>query len=298
MRLKIYILVFIFFIQNLNSTEKCYQKETIDKLTLLTKNIQKKEGYHLFTIPVEEIPTDIYIPVTTNGKCYKVLLVLPGWKFSRKRWFLETDLLKYVKKYNYIAIAPETSITIYESKYYPETKLKWHSKPGMEYFTNDFFPFFRKQEIFLNSKFNFALGLSTGARGVVMIASTIPDLFFAIAGLSGDYDQTITPKDNLMRLTYGDYEKFQERWQMENPLYMIKKMGWKAFLYLGHGKQDPIVPYIHSKHFYEFLVQEGFATKVTLSLKENFQHDFAYWNSELNSIFDFFETQIQNYKKN
>lgn len=287
------ILLGLFFNSTIQGIEKCYNKEVIENLINSSiKFYQKNKDYSLITFSIEQVPVDIYIPELSEKCCYKILLVLPGWNFSRKRWFSETDLLNYIKTYYYIAIAPETKTTIYESNYYPETKIKWHTKPGMEYFVNDFFPFFEKYKIFINSKYNFSLGLSTGGRGTVMIASKLPNKFFAIATLSGDFDQTITPEDNLMKLVYGPYSKFSERWKEDNPLYLIKKNGWNSHIYIGHGKEDNIVPSLHSKHFYEFLSKEKFPIKIHYSIKEKYKHDFYYWNSELKNIFDFFESLI------
>lgn len=292
--MKIKIFLFFLLINSLSAIEKCYTTKTVDDfINSFSDFFQEKNQYFFASLVINKVPTDIYIPKKLEQKCIKTLLVLPGWKFSRTRWFQETELLKYIIIHHYVAFAPETSVTIYESEYYPETQLKWHAKPGMKFFLEDFFPLFRKYQLFLDSKLNFALGLSTGGRGVVMIASHLPDLFISIATLSGDFDQTLTPKDNLMRLVYGPYEKFPHRWKEDNPIYYIQKNGWKTNIYIGHGKEDPVVSYRHSEYLYNFLKQrEGFL-KIHFSLKEKAKHTFEYWNLELPSIFNFFAETSQ-----
>ncbi len=296
--MKLKIIFFFFWMIPVHSMEKCYDRKTFDDFkNSFRKFFIEKSEYDFATLIINKVPVDMYIPKKLNEECTKTLLVLPGWKFSRKRWFQETELIQYITNQSYVALAPETSVTIYESKYYPETKLKWHPKPGLKFFLEDFFPFFRTHQIFLDLKMNFALGLSTGGRGVVMIATQLPDLFISIATLSGDFDQTITPHDNLMKLVYGPYETFPYRWEEDNPFYYIQKNGWKTNLYIGHGKEDPIVSFQHSLRLYEFLSQKNNSFKIVFSLREKQKHDFLYWNSELSSIFDFFEKTSKMYKK-
>lgn len=295
---KLFILI-IFLINNIYAldTEKCYESNLIQAFKNQHKNyfISMNRSFKIYTIKIDSIPVDIYIPELKSDHCYKLLLVLPGWKFSRKRWFNETELLKYLKQDSIIAIAPEMHTTVYESIYFKETKLRWHKKPGMIFIEEDLIPYFKQYHLLQENKYNFGLGLSTGARGVIMIASRNPALFFAIAALSGDFDQTITPNDNLMRLTYGEYKDFKDRWQtVDNPIYNIKQNGWQSHLYLGHGKEDTIVSIQHSNHFYEFLKNFNTKAKIKYNICDTCKHDFFYWNLELKSIFNFFNELISN----
>ncbi len=238
---------------------------------------------------IENVEIDIYYP-EKKLNCYKLLLVLPGWNFSKERWFKETELLKY-KESGYIMVAPEMKTTIYESQYFPETKLKWHKLPGMQ-FIKILIEEFQKQNFFKENKYNFILGLSTGGRGAVLISMNFTNIFFAVASLSGDFDQTFNPSDNLMKLVYGDYKIFGKRWEeIDNPVFFIKKNKdkWKSHIYLGHGENDNIVSYLHTKNFYEFLKTQGLEIQVKLNLVKQAKHDFHYWNSELATVFDFFE---------
>ncbi len=278
--------------------EKCYSLNTIDTFRNEHKNhfVSFSNFIELYTIEIDGVLVDIYIPKLVTISCYKLLIVLPGWKFSRKRWFNETELLKYITQSSIIAIAPEMHTTVYESMYFKESKIRWHKKPGMKFIEEDFLSYFKKYKLLQQDKYNFGLGLSTGARGVVLIASRNPRLFFAIAALSGDYDQTITPNDNLMKLTYGEYKDFKERWQtFDNPIYNIKQNGWLTHIYLGHGKLDNVVTVQHTSHFYEFLKNLNLNSKIKYHICDTCKHDFFYWNLELKPIFEFFHELIQNY---
>jgi hypothetical protein len=274
---------------------KCYSLEVLNDFINHHRNhyIKNINSIHLYSIEIEKVKIDVYIPELKNNACYKNLLVLPGWKFSRNKWFEETKLLEFINNFNYIAIAPEMNISIYESQYFQETKFKWHKKPGMLFIEEDLIPYFHKYNLFQNQKYNMGLGLSTGARGIVLIASRNPNLLFSIGALSGDYDQTITPKDNLIRLMYGEFSQYPERWNtIDNPIFNIKKNGWHSNIYIGHGLKDNIVSYKHSEHFYHFLKNGNSEKLIEYHLCNDCKHDFYYWNKELNPIFTFFEKTI------
>ena len=295
--MNIYIL-FLLFLFNIFSLyafekEKCYRVNDIQNFIDHHSQKTQKDDLVLVQLTIDKVNIDIYIPKLDQKKCTKNLLVLPGWKFSKTRWFNETRLIEFIKKYQYIAIAPEMNITVYESQYFPETKLKWHKKPGMQFIENDFIPYFNKFNLFKEVYYNMGLGLSTGARGIILITSRNPKLFYSVAALSGDYDQTITPTDNLMRLTYGEYHQFKERWHtIDNPIHNFQQKGIHTHIYLGHGKKDNIVSYEHTLHLYNFLKNRNPSKTVLLNLCENCKHDFPYWDKELDAVFTFFEQTI------
>lgn len=291
----LFFLYFFYFVHPAEGRE-CYTKNRIENFlhALSSPTVSPERNLKIFTLSIRNVPVDIHIPETVSETtCYKLLLVLPGWKYHRKRWFRETRLSDFIRQYHYIAVAPEMHTTIYESEYFPETKMRWHAKPGMKFLEEDFFPYFQSKGFFLQDRWNFGLGLSTGGRGIVLIASRNPGLFFAIATLSGDFDQTLYPADNLMRLVYGDYETFSHRWKnIDNPVTNIKQNGWKTAIFIGHGLKDRVVPSYHSEYLYRFLKENFPGVPVMASFPENAGHDFSYWNSALPEVFSFFENLV------
>lgn len=75
------------------------------------------------------VPVDVFIP---EGEVKGDLLVLPGWRFKRQRWYRETDLLSYARQHGYRAVFPEMNISLYASKYYDVTqrRIKWQPIAG------------------------------------------------------------------------------------------------------------------------------------------------------------------------
>ncbi len=234
------------------------------------------------------IPVDIYIPDVKkiNGD----ILVLPGWKFSRMRWHRETELLKHCREKGFRAIFPEMYITNYESRYYRESRFRWAATPGGKWIREIFIPVMQKKYGMLRvGERNFLLGLSTGARGVLLVSLRNPGLFTAGASLSGDCNQVKMPRDRLMSGTYGPYNKYPRRWaNVDNPENEAIRGNWKMPLYIGHGKRDKVSPFSQSLSLYRTLRKHYPDLKVKFNAPDNEGHTFRYWNSEIIPVLDFF----------
>lgn len=221
------------------------------------------------------------------------VLVLPGWKYNRKRWLNETPIKAEADRLGLRLICPEMGRSIYASRYFPETGPRWNAdKAGLAWVLEDLLPYLQSQGVFRKGQRNFLLGLSTGARGVALIALARPDLITAASGLSGDYDQTLQTGDRLMAGHYGPYAQFRERWEsIDNPGRRAED--WRTPLYLSHGTADRIVPIVHSQKFYERL--KAAHPDLELVFKSPAAgHDFAFWAAESEPSFAFFEKFLNN----
>lgn len=241
-------------------------------------------------LKIDDIPYDIYIPKTYQKKA---LLVLPGWNYPRNSWIENSQLVEYADKYGYALILPEMLKTLYESSYYPETEMKWYKIPGGEFIKTRFIPGIQKKHnLLLPGENNTLLGLSTGGRGVALIALENPGLFVAGASLSGDFSQENTPDDRLMTAVYGDFKNFPARWQgRDNP--MARAAEWKMPLYLAHGIADDIVPEAQSRLFYQALIgYHGNKIIIEYHPIKNAGHDYKFWGGQLPEVFKFLEKAI------
>jgi predicted esterase len=227
---------------------------------------------------------DIHTP---SGEIKGNIIVLPGWSFPRQDWCQKSSLCQKAKAQGYRLIMPEMGKSVYSSQFYPETLKDWQVFPNKAWLVEKMIPELQKDyQILLPSQKNYVLGLSTGGRGVAMLALALPDLFRACAALSGDFDQTQMPTDRLMIGYYGDYQHFKSRWEGEdNPTKQAAK--FKTPIYLGHGKQDKIVPVSQTEIFYQALKKSNPKLKIKLNLV-NALHDYAYWNSEVENMLKFF----------
>ena len=234
------------------------------------------------------IAVDVYKP---EGRPMADLLVLPGWNFSRKRWQNETQLIKFCHDKKYRCIFPEMGVTLYESRYFAETTLKWAAIPGGEWIQKILIPELQKKGMLKKNGKNFMLGLSTGGRGVALVSLQNPGLFSGGASLSGDFNQTAMEKDRLMTAVYGEFAKNRERWQsVDNPQNEAEMGNWKMPIYLGHGKSDRVVPWYQSKTFFSVLESKYPDLKKEFSEPDEAGHDFSFWNNELEKVFTFFHS--------
>lgn len=216
------------------------------------------------------------------------ILVFPGWNFPRQDWCLHSSLCRRASAAGYCLIFPEMSKSVYSSEYYPETLKEWRIYPTQTWVTDTLISNLQKEDhLLLAEQKNYLLGLSTGGRGVALIALARPELFRAAAALSGDYDQTKMPQDRLMTGFYGSFGSFPKRWHgKDNPQDRIAE--FRTPIYLGHGKLDKIVPPDQTLHFYEALHQQKPSLKVMLHMPDA-GHDYAYWDSELEAVLGFFK---------
>jgi S-formylglutathione hydrolase FrmB len=241
-------------------------------------------------LKVDDVPYDLYIP---NNYRNRTLVVLPGWNFPRTSWVENSRLVEYAETHGYALILPEMLETLYESSYYPETQLKWNQLPGGEFIKKRFIPEMQKRHnLLVRGGNNTLLGLSTGGRGVALIALENPGVFVAGASLSGDFSQENTPDDRLMTAVYGAYANFPERWKgRDNPQARVSE--WIMPLYLAHGTADNIVPEEQSRLFYEALMrQHGNKIAVQYHAVAGAAHDYKFWGGQLPAVFAFFEKTI------
>lgn len=240
------------------------------------------------TINVEGHLCDIALPLDTvpiKGN----LMLLPGWNFPKEDWCLKSSVCKKALQQGYRLILPEMGKSTYQSQNYPETRKDWLQYPTRKWLTQKLIPYLQDTfQIFKPNENNFILGLSTGARGVLLITIDLPDLFRAAAALSGDYDQTLIPQDGVMRGYYGEFKHFPERWKThDNVIFLLKK--YNTPLYIGHGKQDKIIPYQQSEILFQHIQKIAPDLKLIFNLKPNAGHDYTYWDSEVDSILQFFK---------
>ncbi|MCX6246272.1 MAG: alpha/beta hydrolase [Bacteroidetes bacterium] len=242
---------------------------------------------HDTTILVGVVPVDFRFP---GNPVAGAILVLPGWNFGRSDVCNKSAFCEEAAKRGYILVLPEMLKSVYSSELFPETRNDWRRYPTLKWITDTLIPFCRKQfSVFNSGGKNFLYGISTGARGVALVAENTGSLFLAGAALSGDYDQTLMPADRLMTGYYGSYEQFKSRWEgTDNPALHSDRL--KTALYLAHGKRDAVVPCQQSIGFSEKIRRENPALGHQLALCDTCGHNYTFWNSQNKAVFEFYFT--------
>ena len=236
-------------------------------------------------IKINEVEITVYFP---ENDISGTVLMLPGWNFSMNKTCENSSFCKKALDKGYVLICPEMKKSLYATEIFPETRKDWAVYPQLKFIIDTLIPFFQnKFKLMKKGERNFIYGISTGARGGALILENTDSVFKSGALLSGDYDQVKMRKDNLMNGYYGYYNEFKNRWEgADNPLRNISKL--KSSLYIGHGKQDKVVPSNQSLQFYNSLKNSGL--KIVFSFKENYGHDYVYWESETSAILLFFDS--------
>jgi hypothetical protein len=267
--------------------EKKSSKEIVikkNKIVLIEKNDFEKDT----VLSISGFKVEIRAPKIVKYD----LLLLPGWNFKRKLWCDSSNICKIAMLNGFRLIMPEMEKSIYASNYFPETRRDWKKYPTLTWVTDTLIPYLQKNNNVFNSKNNFIIGNSTGGRGAILIAIKTGTLFIAGASLSGDFDQTKMVNDNLIRGVYGDYQKFKNRWKtIDNP--MEQKNNLKTPFYFAHGTNDKIVPYSQTKIFYDSINKLKPQLKCVMN-STPMGHNFKFWNSQLDSIFVFFQNNMTN----
>ncbi len=219
------------------------------------------------------------------------IIALPGWNFSNTGWCDSADLCTEALSRGYALILPQMGKSIYCKNTYPQTRQSWLKYPTRKWMSDEMIPFIQNNfALLLTDQSNYTLGLSTGARGATLLVLDHPDLFTACAALSGDFDQSEFPKDNLYIGYYGRMSQFPDRWKVDdNIITAIDDLN--VPIYVGHGEKDQVVDIKHSNIFVEAMKSAG--KDFNYHIDDNAGHTYSYWNSEVNAMLDYFESIVR-----
>lgn len=252
-----------------NPLEESTQEIEIPQDTTLVFNV---DGY--------DIPVDVHFP---DSNWIGTMIVLQGWDFPRTDWCEKTELCAKALKAGYALVCPDMGKSIYSLRRYPETRKDWLVYPTRTWVNEELIPYLSARHILKEVHFNCALGLSTGARGAFFLALDHPELFGAVACLSGDYDQRAVPTDNLYRGFFGSLTSFPDRWSGdENPMTSLDRL--KASVYLAHGLHDEVVAPAHTRNLCAALK----SSHHECHLVENAAHDYSFWGAQVDPVLAFF----------
>ncbi|GAB5418929.1 MAG: hypothetical protein Crog4KO_00900 [Crocinitomicaceae bacterium] len=215
------------------------------------------------------------------------ILVLQGWNFPNTSWSDSSDLENLASELGFALVMPDMGKSIYQKRNYPETRKDWCKYPTRTWLIDTMIPELQDEfNLFADNGPNFVMGLSTGGRGAFILAQENPKVFRAGASLSGDYDQSAFPEDNLYR---GYFGTDPERWNDdENPVSFAKE--WSVPMYVGHGGADKIVPVRHAEIVREVKMENaGIDEEWIFTINQEAGHNYDFWSSEVDAILEYFQ---------
>ncbi|MBN1496582.1 MAG: prolyl oligopeptidase family serine peptidase [Spirochaetes bacterium] len=242
----------------------------------------------------------IYFPKGYGGgPDARTLIVLHGYRQTPADWEKRTPIAAYADRYGFVLVCPAMATTLYESKYYPETVNRWAPVPGSKFIADVLMPFIRKNFGLGKSRKNTGIfGISTGARGALMLAARHPKMFGAAAGLSGDYDSSSMKNDRILTQVFGAYEEHRERWEEEANVLKRAAALKKTPVYLGHGGRDRVVPPMQTDLLagcLRRLAEEsgGDEPVVEEAMSAAAGHDWGYWAAMVPEVLAFFDERLK-----
>lgn len=265
---------------------QCKIKSTQEKPEFQKKWISAEmtSKYHSETF---QVPYSVYFPdankIPEGG--FPLLIALHGWNLHMEEW-KKSGISELADEFGIMIVTPQMGKANYEREYFPETIMKWNPKPSGEWVGKDFLEYIQNHYPVSKDRDNTGiLGVSTGGHGAVLVAGYFPEKFGYASSISGDFDVTKTPNDNLSKNIFGAYDKFPQRWKNGSSISLLNNYS-RTKIYLGHGTLDSISTVEQSrlmarelkKHNFNYIYHED----------TNAGHDWNYWKSELKPAIEFF----------
>ena len=241
-----------------------------------------------------------------QGNTRKLLLLLPGWNYTDTQWCTRTNLCNYAQNLGYDLMFVEMGKSVYMDSLYPQMRKDYCFHPTRTWLFDSVMKPLMLRGYFTAKLPSFVLGLSTGGRGAMLLGLDHPGSFKAVASLSGDYDPTLNPSDNLMINCLGKYAEFSWRWKGSNNI-TNRISTVRIPCYIAHGTEDKVVPIEQARKLHEAF--ELAQSQADLARPANshkklpkFQfvelvgagHSYLFWGDQGMRSIDFFEQVMKN----
>jgi pimeloyl-ACP methyl ester carboxylesterase len=227
----------------------------------------------------------VLIKRTKSKRYLGTLILLHGWNHSPEHWINNMQFVNRALKNGYDVILPDLGKSMYALQRFKETRMDLANTATRTWMNNTLIKSFFKTQVRNKHDKVFLIGISTGARGAVLLAQDNIFSFKGIVAISGDYCPQIMQNDKLMTAYYGSYIKYKDRWlNNDNPQRNIHLT--KLPTLLIHGKQDFVVPYNQSKDLYLEAQKKGLRN-ITYFEDPIGKHDFKSWDQYSDLIFNF-----------
>jgi S-formylglutathione hydrolase FrmB len=229
-------------------------------------------------------PLHVYLPKGYDAaKAYPLLIVLHGWDHSPELFRKKSDLAGLADAHGFVLAVPQMGRSIYETKFYAETKSPWTVAPGTRWVGEVVLPYVRAH--YPVEKLAGVIGYSTGGRGAVLVAEAYPQDFVFAGSLSGTFDlMRLDPKDGEYKIhavMYGARDAFEARWKLDNCVEpaRLEKLG-AIRVYAAHGADDKVVNPNQLQALRDAL------PAAEIELVPGFGHDWKFWNARWSKTFE------------
>ncbi len=220
---------------------------------------------------------------------YTAVYLLHGFSGDYTNWVKQTDLIKYLKGYEYIVICPDAKNSWYSNS------IILQNANYEDMIIKEIVPFVDRKYRTKQSKFSRAIaGLSMGGYGAAKFGVKYPEKFFfagcispSIQFPSGLEDSTIVArrsKETIKSVREMFGEKRNETWSANDIFELTEKVNPKTtpFFYLSAGSQDGIPEVIEQTHILAGLLRKK---GVAFEMHETAgAHDWKFWDKEIEIV--------------
>lgn len=231
----------------------------------------------------------VYLPANYQSAIsLPLVLALHGWNQSPEQWRDKSVIAELADRYDVLVACPDMGRTVYETRFFPETRNPWNTVPGTPWLLQVIVPYvLHHYRVRANPRYQAIIGYSTGGRGAVMAIEHGGHFGFC-ASLSGTYDlMLLDPKTGEYRIhamVYGPRERFSARWKGEGSVNPGQAGSFAdTMIYIAHGAKDPVVNPNQAEAMGEFLRVHQLVYQVNITPRG--RHDWIFWNSQLPHVF-------------
>lgn len=299
MKAVFYIILFILtmvFACNSKEKEKFKEKQETSKNQEFVKITHKNDTILSYKYDCCFIVSTKIIYPQKDSVIKGAILLLHGWNLPADEWCEKTSLCEKALNQNYVLIIPDYSKSNYTLEIYPQTIANYKKFPTLTWIMETQIPMIQKSmELLLPGQNTYVAGISTGGRGATLLAYYKPEIFKAVASLSGDFDITKMTDEYLYYSFLGHYKDFPERWEKECFAYDCKN--FKTPIYIAHGEADRVSPVEQSKAMYDSIKLHQKNLKIKVHFPKVAGHNYDYWEYETDNILEFFDEVYQELPK-
>lgn len=248
------------------------------------------------------VPLQIYFPKNYKaGSSVKTLIALHDYEGSMTDWQNRSGIAAYADKYNIVVVTPQMGKTLYETAYYPESKIKWNPMPGGRWIADELVPFIQKEyKLGLKRNELGLIGVNSGGHGAVLLAALYPQVFGIACSVGGFFDTLAMTSNKRIEGVYGPYKDFSDRWKTSDYIMALAPNLENTPVFLIHGNSDYLVPFEQSRMFAIRLSQlqkskgAGNPKKFTVKLIERKYKGAGWenWAGMLPDMFIFIDQQL------
>jgi pimeloyl-ACP methyl ester carboxylesterase len=253
-----------------------------------------------------------------------MLLLLPGWNFADTQWCTRTRVCDEATRRGYDVMLVEMGKSVYMDSLYPQMRADYRLHPTRTWLWDSVLKPLQKRGYFTDEGTpedpiktvdggvyhkslmlpipSYVMGLSTGARGALLLALEHPEAFVGCAGLSGDYNPLLMKNDNLMINCLGKYDDVPWRWQGTNNIEM-RVEALRIPVYLAHGTDDKVVPWKQTESLFKAMESSVNFQQRASTFQKTYDdvgfvrtlfvkgagHNYSFWNEAGLKVLDYFD---------